>query len=274
MGINSCILHWLDELASGGAFQSHSSVLELGPQDFFFQPNVLFEIAKRRIGDVAAQAVVDSAFQPQTPFAERQAAFYSIFGLPDYASTDPYDDRSDFSLDLNVAEKAPRRFDVIADLGTTEHVFNVANVFAFTHNSLNTGGISIKVLPTLGDNTHGFYNIHPTVYFDVARVNSYEIVDFRYVNNMTARVPTEGPRTLIFANEMIQGLQSFAGCAALQEHISRTFLESLARNQREGRLGQAHNTVDYCFVATRKTLDRPFQYPGQGVYLTEFASAL
>jgi hypothetical protein len=269
MGINACILKWLDELAAAAAFRGLSSVLELGPQDFFFGPEQLLEIARRRTGEETAHEIVDRIFRVQPPFAQRQAAFYSIFGLPSYASTDPYDERADFRLDLNVAYRAPDLVDVVADLGTTEHVFNAANVFVFTHNSLTVGGLSIKVLPTYGDNTHGFYNIHPTVYFDIARVNRYDIVDFRYVNNMLARADVEGPRSLITADAMIHGLRSFVGCAALQEQISSAFLESLRQSQREGRLGQAHGTVDYCFVAMRKTVDRPFQYPGQGVYLTE-----
>lgn len=270
MGINSCILQWLDELAADGAFRGLSSVLELGPQDFFFGPERLFDVAQRRTGEEAASAIVDLVFRGRPPFAERQAAFYSIFGLPSYASTDPYDDRADFRLDLNVADAAPTRVDVVADLGTTEHVFNVANVFVFTHNSLNVGGLSVKVLPTYGDNTHGFYNIHPTVYFDIARMNGYNIIDFRYVNNMSARSDKDGPHSLLGTNEMIDGLRSFHGCAALQHRISKAFLESLRRSELEGRLGQAHSTVDYCFVAMRKMVDRPFQYPGQGVYLTEF----
>jgi hypothetical protein len=270
MGINACILQWIDELAADAAFQGLSSVLELGPQDFFFGSELLLEIARRRTSEEAAHEIVDCIFGVQPPFAKRQAAFYSTFGLSEYASTDPYDNRADFRLDLNVADRAPKQVDVVVDLGTTEHVFNAANVFVFTHNSLKVGGISIKVLPTYGDNTHGFYNIHPTVYFDIARVNFYDIVDFRYVHNMLARSVAEGPRTLITAAEMIHGLRSFAGCATLQERISSSFLESLRRSQLEGRMGQAHSTVDYCFVAIRKTVDRPFQYPGQGVYITEF----
>ena len=213
---------------------------------------------------------MDRILDERTPFAQRQRAFYAIFGLESYASTDPYDARADLRLDLNLAASAPARVDVVADLGTTEHVFNAANVFVFTHNSLNVGGLSIKVLPTYGDNTHGFYNIHPTVYFDIARVNAYQIVDFRYVNNMSARSLSDGPASLIAAGDMAEGLRSFAGCAVLQERISSTFLESLRRSQAEGRLGQAHATVDYCFVAMRKLSDSPFKYPGQGVYLTEF----
>ncbi len=270
MGINACILGWIDELAAAGAFQGHSSILELGPQDFFFDRSQLHQIAERRVGTAAATTAANLIFDVQPAFPQRQAAFYSIFGLQEYMSTDPYDPRADIRLDLNVAQCADRQFDVVADFGTTEHVFNAGNVFVFTHNALKVGGIAIKVLPTYGDNTHGFYNIHPTVYFDIARVNGYEMVDFRYIDNMSARGGAEDTASLVSADELAGDLQSFAGCARLQEQISSAFLASLQKTRTEGRMGQAHGTVDYCFVAMRKREDRPFEYPGQGVYLTEF----
>jgi len=269
MGINACILTWLDELAHAGAFNGLSSVLELGPQDFFLPPGRLAESA-RKSGRPDPAAYERDILQAGS-FVERQKLFYGLFGLSDYASTDPYDDRADLRLDLNTATKAPNEVNVIADFGTTEHVFNAGNVFAFTHNSLCKGGIALKVLPTFGDNTHGFYNIHPTVYFDVARVNGYEMVDFRYIDNMSARSDLEGAASLFDPDVARSELHSFAGCARLQARISRAFLVSLARSVSEGRIEDAHNSVDYCFVCMRKLHDEPFVVPGQGVYLTEFS---
>jgi hypothetical protein len=269
MGINACILTWLDELAERGSFSGLSSVLELGPQDFFLDRARLVE-SGRRIHGSGADTVADQMLREDITFSDRQHLFYSLFGFVSYRSTDPYDGRADFTLDLNTAVQAPELVDLVADFGTTEHVFNVGNVFAFTHNSLRPGGIALKVLPAFGDNTHGFYNIHPTVYFDVARVNGYEMVDFRYVNNMSGRSNFEGAKSLLKLEEIRQELQSFAGCARLQARVSAAFLASLARTVADGRLDQAHSTVDYCFVALRKVASRPFVVPSQGVYLTEF----
>ena len=151
-------------------------------------------------------------------------------------------------------------------------MFNAANVFVYTHNSLNVGGVTLKVLPTFGDNTHGFYNIHPTVYFDVARVNGYDVIDFRYVDDMISRDPSRGAESLIGLEGFRDRLQSFAGCASIQAEVSANFLSILKKQQEAGALAQAHNAVDYCFVAMRKLRDEPFIYPGQGVYLTEFGA--
>lgn len=273
MGINACILSWFEDISNAGHFAGLSSVLELGPQDFFFSKEVLAGAADRRLTVLGRndRVAAEAAFiaDPASPYAERQARFYGLFGLESYASVDTYDDRATYRQDLNTASAAPRRFDVIVDCGTAEHVFNVANVFAYVHNSLEMGGVSVSVLPTFGDNTHGFYNIHPSVYFDIARVNGYEILDFRYIDNMSARAAERGGESLLSQKQFEEGLLSFNGCAALQEAISENFLDVLAGARSEGRLSQAHNSVDYCFVVMRKLADGPFRYPGQGVYLTE-----
>jgi hypothetical protein len=277
VGINRIILSWLSELAAAGHLVECSSILEFGPQDFFFSQNDLIEAAAaaahRSVSNGDLSTAVAAIFQSELPHAARQARFYELFGLSKFASADPYDQRADYLIDLNVAVEAPRKFDVIADFGTAEHVFNIGNVFSFTHNSLNKNGLSLKVLPTFGDNTHGFYNIHPTVYFDVARENGYEIIDFRYVDDMIVRGNTSFPHSLVTCSELHDGLKSFSGSADLQAIISSRFLRALEVSKIEGRLEQSHNTVDYCFVAMRKMENRPFTYPGQGVYLTEFPAA-
>ena len=270
MGINRLIMSWFGELADQRVFESCASVLELGPQDTFFPEEVMIEAAAKRLGQEIGEETARRAFNPALAFRERRSAFYEVFGLRQYRSVDTYDERADYHMDLNHANGPPEPFDVVVDCGTTEHVFNAGNVFVFTHNALNLGGVSLRVLPTYGDNTHGFYNIHPTVYFDIARENGYEILDFRYIENMIHRPASRGVKSLMPTDEIAAGLTSFAGCAALQAKITRSFLNTIHQSEWEDRTHQAHSAVDYCFVAMRKLSDKPFKYPGQGVYLTEF----
>ena len=273
MGINRVILDWFDELAESGTFEGKSSVLELGPQDFFFSGEDITAVANRRLKGHKVGEAVSLICNTSVHFREKQAAFYSLFGLQDYQSTDQYDKRADFNFDLNQCQGSPKKYDVIVDSGTNEHVFNAANVFVFTHNSLNEGGIALKILPTYGDNTHGFFNIHPTVYFDVARVNGYRILDFRYIDDMSGRSKERGIESMISKEDFERGLTSFAGSAALQSRISQNFAQNLDRAITRGSQGQAHFCVDYCCVAMQKIKDQPFCYPGQGVYLTEFGNS-
>lgn len=271
MGINTCILRWVSTLADTGAFRGLESVLELGPQDFFFPAEKLLEIAAAHFGGDASE-VTRSLMSGELPYDNRQALFYSLFGLKAYVSVDTYDERATFRQDLNSAPAAPRQFDLLVDFGTSEHVFNVGNAFVYTHNTLRAGGVCLKVLPAFGDNCHGFRNIHPTVYFDIARVNDYEILDFRYVDDMIQRPEARSCTSLLSMSEMV-GLNSFAGCAEIQGKVSRAFHGTLSRSLAANLIGEAYNAVDYCFVAMRKRGDEPFRYPGQGVYLTEFPHA-
>lgn len=229
---------------------------------------MLLEVASRRLGPKPGQELTEFVLNPSTSHEKRQELFYSIFGFETYRSVDVYDERASFRLDLNTATSAPSKFDVIIDCGTSEHIFNVGNAFVFTHNSLKVGGVSLKVLPTLGDNTHGFYNVHPTVYFDVARENGYQVFDFRYVDNMMYRAASRGADNLLSQDQLANALCSFARCTPLQERISRNFLAILKDADQKGRLSWHHNPVDYCFSAMKKNYEAPFRYPVQGAYLT------
>ncbi|KJK22138.1 hypothetical protein UB46_23830 [Burkholderiaceae bacterium 16] len=266
-------MEWFDHLAEVGSFEGKSSVLELGPQDFFFSGEDITSVSNRRLKGHMVGETVSLICNTSVPFREKQAAFYSLFGLNDYKSTDQYDKRADFDFDLNLCTESPEKYDVIVDSGTNEHVFNASNVFVFTHNSLKPGGIALKILPTYGDNTHGFFNIHPTVYFDVARVNGYKILDFRYIDDMSGRTKERGIESLISRGDFERGLTSFAGSADLQSRISENFSKNLERAILNGGHRQAHFCVDYCCVAMQKMTDEPFRYPGQGVYLTEFGDS-
>src|SRR5262249_52950547 len=87
------------------------------------------------------------------------------------------DVRSEYRFDLNEPVTLPRKFDVITNFGTLEHVFNPASVVKCMHDHLETGGLGLHVLPTRGDYNHGFYNIHSTWFRDLAAANRSEIVD-------------------------------------------------------------------------------------------------
>jgi len=272
MGMNACILDWLENLAEIGAFKGQSSILELGPQDFNFSPESLFQLASRRLGQKEGRECARSIQDASISYEKRQELFYSMFGFEMYRSVDIYDQRASFRLDLNTATSAPSKFDVIIDCGTNEHIFNAGNVFVFTHNSLKVGGISLKILPTFGDSTHGFYNFHPTVYFDVARENSYQILDFRYIDDLMRRPASRGAASLFSQDELAHGLRSFSGSATVHERILRSFLAILKNADQQGRLSWTHYSIDYCFVAMKKKSDLPFRYPGQGMYQIEFQS--
>lgn len=82
-------------------------------------------------------------------------------------------------LNLNTAraESMGHGFDIVANHGTSEHVFDQANVFRFMHDLTLGGGGMIHAVPTprFGPR-HGFYFYDETIFEDLAHANGYKIV--------------------------------------------------------------------------------------------------
>lgn len=74
-------------------------------------------------------------------------------------------------LDLNnpVSVDWWERFDVIADLGTAEHCFNIGRVFANIRSMLKPDGFVLHANP-LSMVNHGLFNLSPGIYHDWYRL--------------------------------------------------------------------------------------------------------
>jgi 2-polyprenyl-3-methyl-5-hydroxy-6-metoxy-1,4-benzoquinol methylase len=68
-------------------------------------------------------------------------------------------------------------FDIVTNHGTTEHIFNQANVFCLMHKLTKVGGMMIHAVPTpkFGP-SHGFYYYDETIFDDLAHANNYHIL--------------------------------------------------------------------------------------------------
>lgn len=83
------------------------------------------------------------------------------------------------SIDANLYEHAniiknlndifthPVQYDLIFDGGTTEHIFNIVNVFQNIFNLLKEGGIFVSITPHNNQPGHGFYQFSPNFYMDL-----------------------------------------------------------------------------------------------------------
>lgn len=83
-------------------------------------------------------------------------------------------------LDLNDPINLQQQFDLIMNLGTVEHVFNVAQAFKTIHDHTRPDGLMIHDLPFAGWVDHGFYSFNPTFYWDLAAANGYTLVGMMY----------------------------------------------------------------------------------------------
>lgn len=209
MGINVVTMRWMEALLERGVLRQGMSILDLGPQDI-----VVYT------GSDAEKAALGDHAEP--------GSYYRSIGLGRYESLDRNDERATWRLDLNRDLPTPwdhaHRCDIIANFGTLEHVFNIATAFRLVHELLNPGGVALHVLPAAGETDHGFYNIHPQVYRDLAAANGYVIEDYRYMDGIDARC-----------------IEAVGG-----EPVADAPLK------------------DYCYVALRKVTDGPFVIPQQG----------
>jgi len=86
-------------------------------------------------------------------------------------------------LDLNHEDLPPHHqgaYDVVMNIGTTEHVFNQYNSFKVAHEAAHVGSHMVHQLPASGYTDHGYYMYTGRFFFELAGYNKYEILDFWY----------------------------------------------------------------------------------------------
>ena len=108
--------------------------------------------------------------------------FYEVFLNPaSLTAIDLHGSPSALRYDLNNPVSLEKRFNVLLNLGTGEHVFNVYQFFKTGHDLTVPGGIMIHgSMPFTGWYDHGFYSFHPTFYWDMAISNEYEVIALVY----------------------------------------------------------------------------------------------
>lgn len=77
--------------------------------------------------------------------------------------------------DLNYPVQFLYRYDVVVNHGTLEHIFDIAQAFETIHESCALDGVMIHESPFHGWLDHGFYNLQPTLFYDLADANNYLI---------------------------------------------------------------------------------------------------
>lgn len=269
MAINALQVAWISRLANKKIIREGDSILEFGPQDVICSRTAVEQYGLRHRDAATVKKVLDEAYDGERPKPVVPFAFYSLFGAERYRSLDLTDPRSDWLRDCNEPFTLPERFDIVTNFGTAEHVFNIAALFQSVHNALKPGGVALHVLPAFGDIDHGFYNIHPTTYLDMAAANGYVIEDLCYVDRWDIRNRTLEENLISdfdFESIPIQ-MQHLRDRAKLQRMVVELFVANY-NHPKTKQFGPAFSGVvyDYCIAALRKVNDAPFRYPLQGYY--------
>ena len=172
MGINLEYVTLLASLRAREQLPIEGHVLEFGAQEISAKPASIAEHA-RRCGVKNACTSIDSA-----------SALYDVFGLNNYTCIDATAERGALAYDLNVSLRHVYgffdTFDLVTDLGTFEHCFDIASAFRNAHDVCKIGGFMIHALPSNCNANHGYYTIQPRMIADIAAANGYEVIDFSF----------------------------------------------------------------------------------------------
>jgi hypothetical protein len=188
MAIGAIHLAWLRRLAEQNCFRGMQDIIDLGPQDIQLERPIL-ERAMRDLlpGEERDGLIAQIYAGGNTPRPDAQDAFYRLFGFETYASIDAADERATFRIDLCQPVESLPEFDAVTNFGTTEHPFNVGEAFRSIHRLTKPGGVSLHCVPCFAFINHGFYNIHPNLFIEMARANDYSLIDFSYFDNAFVR---------------------------------------------------------------------------------------
>ena len=172
MGIN---LEYLTLLANLKADQClpGGTVLELGAQDISASPAYMAKHAKRYefLKDIPEQITT-------------ARDFYTLFGYAPYQAIDASGEYGAHVYDLNedVQKKYgfSEQFDLVTNLGTIEHCFNIAQSLENMHNFCRPGGLMIHAFPANGNANHGLYNMQPRLLMLMAQANNYDVLNYLF----------------------------------------------------------------------------------------------
>lgn len=143
--------------------------LTLGRQSFYCSPGK-FRRALQDFGIAVPAEEIDRCFQHELFTALYADEFFRLLGAQETTSVD----RSDFEgatllHDLNDPFPAPLRghFDLVADGGTLEHIFNYPAALRHCLEVVRVGGHFMTITPASNQMGHGFYQFSPELFFRV-----------------------------------------------------------------------------------------------------------
>jgi hypothetical protein len=190
--------------------------------------------------------LTESLYLKQCPAVNRNfvhaETFSTMLGFQEFDTIDLMaSEGATIIHDLNVILRNHKQYDVVLDLGTSEHIFNLPVLFENIANLLKIQGYVIHIVPITTLN-HGFVLFSPTLFYDVYSENGFDIVDAYMIRNYylmdTVTISPYSHLRDNHTNALLGYLRPFGGC-----FISQSF----------------------CCVA-QKRKSGPFRIPLQGSY--------
>lgn len=181
---------YLTYLAERGHLKRASRVLDVGAQNLLncTLDDLMQFVSRFRSAPMTAE--VEEKVRRLHYFSEPRSGEQTLFAselldLTDisYTAIDVCPAPKTEIIDLNFA-RAPsewrNRFDVVLNIGTTEHIFSQLHAHRFIHDVTAVGGVVFHQTPAIGWANHGYFTFHPQFYRDLIAANEYERLDLFY----------------------------------------------------------------------------------------------
>lgn len=211
MGYGSKAIEQVEDFLARREHSGQLRVLELGAQEINrdVSPSTIFHFIYR--------------LNPHFREAEKIARLLpGCFAAPvfcaaniGYACVDLFEAEAVVRLDLNLHPLPAEhrgKYDLVTNIGTTEHIFNQARAFEAIHDAAKVGGIMLHAVPCNGLFNHGLIKYEPKFFLYLAHANKYEIVQWSVVEG---RKPDYMP-----VNDDIPGSKNWSGRDLAQSLVS------------------------------------------------------
>jgi hypothetical protein len=245
MGLAASVLRLLVRLH--GEQPWGGPVVTLGVQDVHATHDDLTRIFREE--RVRSEAVPPAERLPSTSRYFRQSGregtgyvharvFFRMLGLAGYDDLDFADfEKPTLTHDLNrpVPEAWRRRYGLVVDGGTLEHIFDVRAALANITALLRVGGDVCHICPLSGWVNHGFYQISPCLLYDLYGANGFDAA-----GAFVVQLPRDPARHA----EVVRPLAYTESALDLDDAAYRSLL----------------------LFRARKRAEQPLRVPTQGVY--------
>jgi len=187
MAISQIEFRFLAKAYQLGCFRRGGGILEFGEAntnrinankiDVPIAIETVMQQGDERDAMVARARILQEGDELADRYEEARLIYKALFAYDSYNAIDllpPSEDR--IQQNLNEPFNLGRQFDICINNGTTEHLFNQANVYKAIHDHTRKDGIMIHWTPCIGWVNHGLFHVQPGLFYDLAKANGYALL--------------------------------------------------------------------------------------------------
>lgn len=196
MGASAKTLSRLISLHQRDLLRNGASIIELGAQQLFcrgqedYVREVIRYFAEKNPGIARAESYDAGAI---ARFSDKALLGHLLTACGfAYRALDIFEAPNTTLFDLNLHSPGPElcgQFDLVTNLGTTEHVINQMLSMKTMHDLTKSGGLIYHDLPMAGYHYHGYFSYNPLLFHQLAAANDYRIILQYYSKGGATRAP-------------------------------------------------------------------------------------